>query len=167
MTVWHRTPEYILISEYYRDCYAVRSGVPKMNHIKEGIKLLIQWKRPDVEQRAFALHPILQDAKLMSFKSPLIAEFLPESLTLAQEYANIADKYLCRPETDYLTNSQDETELQDYLGNMSTSCAWMLLADKVQNQSDFRKCHWFSHARTRELELYFNLWIKTLRTYYL
>lgn len=170
MTVWHKTPEYMLISAYYGNKTAQRSGVPLMNHIREGIKLLIAWGRPETEQRAFAIHPIIQSGGIMNFRAMAPSDSRPiseEVLDLAGEYKIKANSYLCIPGTDYITNQQDEFILQEHLGDMSNSCAWMLLADKVQNQKDFRIHHWFTHDRATQLERYFNLWISTLKIYYL
>lgn len=169
MTVWHKTPEYMLISAYYGDKCAKRSGVPLMNHIREGIKLLIAWDRPEVEQRAFALHPIFQAGGSMGFRTIAPSDQRPiadEVIDLAKEYGKIANTYLCQPEKDAFTIEGDWWALKKYLGNMSTSCAWMLLADKVQNQKDFRIHHWFTHERARYLEAYFNHWIGMLRLFY-
>jgi len=170
MTVWHKTPEYMLISVYYGNKCAKRSGVPLMNHIKEGIKLLIAWDRPEEEQRAFAIHPIVQNTGSLIVRRTMPSDSRPiheNVFNLAKEYSDKANSYLCNPDTDRLTMSQDAGDLMHLLGIMSTSCAWMLLADKVQNQKDFRTYHWFTHDRTHQLEAYFNLWIRTLKTYYI
>lgn len=149
------TIEYAAIRDYYAGVTSARSGVKKINHIIEGMELLEAWDRPPIELQAFCLHPLVQ----MNVDSPKT----PAS-PLALDYAIAEDKYLCRPENDHI---EDEVQLQDRIGNISESVAWMLLADKVQNQKDFRKYHWFTHERAYQLEAYFNLWIKTLRTYYL
>lgn len=170
MTVWHKTPEYMLISAYYGNKCTERSHIPLMNHIREGIKLLIAWDRPENEQRAFAIHPIIQNTGSLMVRTSLPSDSRPihhDVFDLAKEYATKANSYLCRKETDGLTMEDDETELMELLGVMSPGCAWMLLADKVQNQKDFRTYHWFSHPRATQLERYFNLWIRTLKTYYI
>jgi hypothetical protein len=166
VTVWHKTAEYTLISEYYRNKHAARSGVPYLDHIKEGIKLLIQWNRPEIEQRAFALHPLAQAGQIIETRCMMSQQLMPESIPLALEYAQVANSYLCDPKHDRLTMGGSIFSLYMSLGDISTPCAWMLLADKVQNQSDFRRYHWFDHPRARELEAYFNLWIGMLRYYY-
>jgi len=163
MSSLYNTLEYKLISDFYGSKCAERSKVPLMNHIHEGADLLTKWGVNELPIRAYFIHPIVQSGTILSSNSVTRTAIL----SMATEYSRIANKYLCRPETDELTNMQDETELQFYLGYMSKDCAWMLLADKVQNQADFRKYHWFSHDRAIQLEKYFNLWIKTLRTYYL
>ena len=154
------SPEYRAVSFYYGDKCAERSGVPLMAHIEEGCAMLTAWDRPLSTVRAFCIHPLVQAGD-----TGLIAT--SEAMPLAQEYARIADKYLCRPDTDRITNVNSPTVLKAYLGDMSKECAWMLLADKLQNQKDFRIYHWFSHNRRVELDKYFDLWIRTLKEQYL
>lgn len=154
--------EHLVIAAYYENKVARRSNVPLINHIVEGCELLKKWKPDNVNfiRRAFCLHPLVQnniDIDLTHY----------ETFELATEYAEKANSYLCRPDTDWLIIHGDAAVLQTHLGEMSKECAWMLLADKVQNQKDFRTYHWFNHERSDELEAYFNLWIKTLKTYYI
>jgi hypothetical protein len=158
MPAWHRTAEYKLIYEFYRGQRAQRSGLPLINHIKEGVDLLHNWNRPEIEVRAFCLHPLVQNNLFLA--DPKLFESYP----LAVEYAQKANAYLYKPENDLW---DDPSSVSHRLGDMSIGCAWMLLADKVQNQKDFRIHHWFSHPRRHQLEHYFNLWIETLRAYYL
>ena len=147
---------YNMISEFYGHQRAERSGLLLMNHIDEGIEYLRAWGQNDTTiLDAWCLHPLVQgyqdvpnsDAKL-----------------LAQEYTRIANQYLCVPENDWI---EEPAQLYDRLGDMSKECAWMLLADKVQNQKDFRIHHLFKHERYSELENYFNIWIKTLLVFYI
>lgn len=161
MTDIFKSQEFAAIFKYYAGMKAQRSGVPKIVHIIEGVMLLQCWDQPETTQKAFCLHPIAQDTGC----SELFDDF--EASMYSLEYAEIADKYLCKPETDVLTNEQDTTLLQEHLGGIPNTVAWMLLADKVQNQSDFRKYHWFKHERAIQLERYFNLWIKTLIEHYI
>lgn len=160
MTLWHKTAEYKLITDHYRGQYAERSGRHKMEHIKEGCRLLVGWQRPDVEHRAFCIHPLITEKKDFIYEQK-------DSYHLACEMMFHANRYLCRPETDHLTIRGSRRELLKHLGPMSESCAWLLLADKVQNRSDFMKYHAFTHARGDTLIRYFDLWIQTLHTFYL
>jgi len=159
MTLWHKTAEYKLITDHYRGEYADRSGRHKMEHIKEGCRLLVGWQRPDVEHQAFCLHPLVETEGFTYERK--------HSYILAAEMMKFATAYLCRPETDDITYRGSRTYLFKYLGPMSEACAWLLLADKVQNRSDFMKYHAFTHARADMLIRYFDLWIQTLHTYYL
>lgn len=71
------------------------------------------------------------------------------------EYRNIANRYLCRRETDHYG-------LEDLPPIPIEGVRKMLIADKVQNQRDFRKYHLETHDRGKELEAYFILWLKYL-----
>lgn len=154
-----RTPEYKAIANFYGKQVAERSQVPLINHIREGVQLLEEWKRSDLEMRAFCIHPLVQnDLQIISDKPISMG-----CISLAEEYRDKANAYLCRPENDHIWC---RLALAEILQHISKPCAWMLLADKVQNQKDFRKYHWFTHPRAEQLERYFNLWIETLRAYY-
>jgi hypothetical protein len=154
-------PEYGCIASHYGSQRAERSGVPLMAHIDEGCEMLMEWKQPLYVQQAFCLHPLVQNH--VSFCGTIE----PKARELAKEYAEKANSYLCRPDTDIITNSGNPSTLAAHLGKMSKQCAYMLLADKIQNQKDFRIYHMFTHNRAKELERYFELWIKTLREFYI
>lgn len=160
MSVWFRTVEYKLIYDYYKDRKAKRSGVHLMDHIQDGCRLLMGWGRSELEIRAFCLHPLVQMDVGVSIP-------YNDAYHLAKEYAEKANSYLCTPDTDYVTFSNSSMYVVSRVGPMSEECAWMLLADKVQNRDDFMKHHAFTHERKHELNEYFNLWIKTLMTVYL
>jgi len=144
--------EYLTIQEYYGKKRAERSNVLLMDHINEGIFMLQKWVRPVIEQRAFAIHPLVQDhtAGHLSYL---------KSYPLAFEYSKAANSYLCRPDTDNLIDIYSVT------GDISLGCAYMLLADKIQNQKDFNIYHLLSHPRSKELSKYFNNWIDYLVEY--
>lgn len=146
------TYEYVAICNFYNYKKAKRSKVPLMNHINEGVILLQKWKRSLDEQKAFCIHPIVQNNENVDVS-------WSDVLPLAEEYRDKANSYLCIPETDHIKTSE---QLLEILGDISKECAFLLLADKVQNQKDFRIYHMFTHNRRNELEDYFNLWIKTL-----
>lgn len=156
-----RTPEYKVIRDFYGDTVAERSQVPLINHIREGVLLLEKWGCSDLETRAFCIHPLVQNNIPIVYNSNKPISM--GAFSLAEEYRDKANAYLCRPDSDHIN---DILELAEILQHMSKPCAWMLLADKVQNQKDFRKYHWFTHERGYQLEKYFNLWIETLLAYY-
>jgi hypothetical protein len=153
--------EYRLIRNFYGQQRAKRSGRLLMEHINEGIQLLIQFKQPAIVKAAFCLHPLVQnDTKVDLPNSP--------ALPLAFEYARVANSYLCRPETDWITEAPEGPRLlTEHLGKMSKECAFMLLADKLQNQRDFNIYHRGTHARSDQLSAYFELWISTLLAFYI
>lgn len=149
--------ERLAIEEFYGNRTSSRSGIPLMNHILEGCEMLREWGRPDNEIRAFCIHPLAQSNMDVSWSNVGY---------LAEDYAEVANSYLCKPETDWAISPLDVDCL---IRHKLIKCIdekavlWMLLADKVQNQKDFRIYHWFTHKRSRELEHYFNLWIKYLK----
>ena len=149
------TKEYETISKFYSDKRAKRSNVLLMNHINEGLHILIEMKRPLIEQKAFAIHPIVQN-------SENIDTSWSDAYELACEYKKVANSYLCRPENDDINNLSD---MYLKVGHMSLGCAYNLLADKIQNQKDFLIYHSKTHNRKKELSVYFNNWITYLLDY--
>lgn len=146
------TKEYKTISRFYGTQRAVRSQVPLMNHIDEGLDILIEQGASTRAQKAFCLHPIVQNDEDVDAT-------WSDAYLLAVEYRNRANAYLCRPDTDYVSTPKDVYEL---VGPMSQDCALMLLADKRQNQKDFIRYHRGTHARSAELDRYFNIWLSYL-----
>lgn len=151
------TREYQAIAAFYAERCARRSKVPLIAHINEGLDYLAHWHRSEEEMRAYAIHPLVQNSEDVDVS-------WSDVLPLAEEYRDRANSYLCRPETDHIKTPE---QLHARLGEISLPCAFMLLADKMQNQKDFRIHHWFTHKRAAELENYFNLWIETLRNIYI
>lgn len=151
----NETKEYKVISSFYNNKITKRSKVPLMNHINEGLIMLQIWNRPLKEQKAFAIHPIVQNSENIDVS-------WSESYELALEYKKVANSYLCRPETDYISSLSD---MYSFIGYMSIGCAYNLLADKIQNQKDFLIYHGRTHPRRIELQKYFNNWICFLNDY--
>lgn len=149
-----------------KEC-AKRSGVPKINHIDEGLLILEELQADLVTMRAWCLHPIMQmDDDLIKAMSP---EYYPElwafdwqAVALAVEYRRCANTYLCRPETDGY-------QIEDLPDIPLFQVHNMLIADKVQNRKDFKTYHLGTHDRSDQLDSYFVLWIRHLdvtETYY-
>jgi len=140
-----------VISEFYGDGKAERSQVPFINHIKEGLEIMDLIQSSDVAKDAFCIHPIIQ-CEAIGF------DFLKEcaEYSLAVEYSEKANAYLCCPKTDYIFSNEDIFNL---IGPMSKDCRDMLIADKMQNRKDFIRHHLGSHKRSDELDSYFNKWL--------
>lgn len=147
-------PEYELISTFYGDKTAKRSGVPLMNHIDEGLAILTALDASLDALRAFCLHPIVQNNEPIDVSWSM-------GFVLASEYRDKANAYLCRPENDWIDSTEHVLRV---VGIPSRQCQLMLLADKVQNQKDFNIHHKDYHTRGHELTKYFNIWIQYLRT---
>lgn len=155
------SPEYEVISKFYNTRRAKRSNVPLMNHIDEGIKLLDERHASVKSMLAFCLHPIVQNDEGIDVS-------WSEAYQLAVEYKIKANSYLCRPNTDHVEQVKDVERLVGKMKinclPMSRDCALMLIADKLQNQKDFIRYHRGSHARSTQLDKYFNLWLAYLHT---
>jgi len=148
------TTEYKMISAYYGDQKAERSGVYYMNHIDEGLYILRQLGASERAMRAYCLHPLMQgDTDLVQTFSGDLSGIDAEILVLAMEYRNIANAYLSRREIHSL-NDIALSPLEDV--NM------MLRADKIQNYKDFLRYHADSHPRRVQLEEYFLNWLSKL-----
>jgi hypothetical protein len=152
---YRNVAEWCQIVIWYGSRTAQRSGVPLIEHINDGIEILEGLKASPLAIRAYCLHPLTQNNAMINLG-------WSDALPLAEEYAVKANAYLCRPETDYVRTVE---QLQDLVGEMSQDCALMLLADKLQNSTDFQKYHADTHPRRHELTRYFDLWIAFLHNY--
>lgn len=144
--------EFEAIAAFYGDRTAARSGVPLISHITEGLQILEGLHANRTMLAAFCLHPIVQNGE------PVDVSW-SDAFPLACEYRDKANAYLCRPATDHVTEISQVAAL---VGDMSIECAVMLLADKLQNKKDFLRYHSHTHARRRQLTLYFQLWLTFL-----
>lgn len=159
------TPEYAAITQYYGDRVASRSQVPLINHISEGIDILHEIGGSELSKRAFMIHPIVQTHEEHEDIVQQVASL--DSFTLACEYRDFANTFLCKPETDHVRSVSHVADLlHTTLGkNMSVECCDMLIADKRQNRKDFLIYHHGTHARSKELLDYFNVWLDYLYLY--
>jgi hypothetical protein len=146
------TREYQTILDYYGDQTAFRSNMPLMNHIDEGITVLKELEASDIAIRAFCLHPIVQNEVNIDVSGS-------DAYLLALEYKQRANAFLCCPKTDCINSVNLAYE---QVGPMTLDCALMLIADKRQNQKDFIRYHRGTHTRSRQLDMYFNLWLAFL-----
>lgn len=147
--------EYRLIHTYYGQRKASRSQVPLINHINEGLDILEGLGASNIEGRAFCLHPLLQDDHALVQNWARVALDCPaDSVLLAMEYRRAANAYLCRDATDHYT----QVEMAQAVGSLLPQVRLMLIADKRQNQKDFRIYHKGTHVRSPQLERYFINW---------
>ena len=152
------------IETHYGTQRAKRSNVLLINHIHEGMSILDAIGAPEITKRAFCLHPIVQN------KVDIDVSW-SDSYSLAVEYAEFANSFLCKPETDYVLTEHNITKQSTLIEIClfrnkvpSLAVAQMLYADKIQNRKDFRLYHVLTHSRAEELEMYFNTWIDYLTT---
>lgn len=158
----NNNPHLLAIKMYYGDTQAKRTGIPYMNHILEGLYILDKINASKEAKEAYCLHPIYQ-----VIRNPEESEvykvyghlFNDHSVSLAKEYARVANAYLCKrhyKSKDDVVNLSEVKEVND-----------MLIADKVQNRKDF-ECNYESQEdkelfdRSDKLSQYFKNWIKAL-----
>lgn len=151
-----------LVSEFYGDDRAERTGIPYINHIHEGISILKDLGASEEVQDAYALHPIFQMVSKPD-EHPLLVnlgEYLESyPVFLAREYKKTANAYLCKP---HYRSPDDKIKLSEH-----PDVNLMLIADKIQNRKDF-ETHYenqedkevFGHAD--RLAQYFRNWLRAL-----
>lgn len=156
----YQSYEYKWILSFYADRIALRSRVPLMNHINEGLEILDIYGADEMVMRGFALHPLFQnDGDLMNhINLDAVSLCQPVALAYAFEYRRAANAYLCTPKTDPWSIS----EAKEAIGELLPQIHLMLIADKVQNRKDFMIHHYGSHDRSEQLLKYFNNWHELL-----
>lgn len=146
--------EYELICHTYDTMYAVRSEVPYINHINEGLVVLQSIGARQQAEKAFCLHPLVQtDSWLEQHFSNVCLQSDPVVVALAMEYRSVANEYLSKR----VITSVAEIRLSP-LKDVND----MLIADKVQNYKDFLTYHKGTHPRSDLLDIYFNNWLSRL-----
>jgi hypothetical protein len=151
---------YRLIKNYYGDRVAERSGVPLIKHIDEGLNILWEVCPDKVVARAFCVHPLLQsDGDLAKHYTMITDQLYSDTVLYAMEYRNIANQSL----SDIVVREGSNCYLKRPIKLSpirEVNC--MLVADKVQNRSDFEIYHKGAHARSKELDFYFKTWLNVL-----
>ena len=150
-----KSEAYRIISEYYGDKRTIRSKVPLINHINEGLDILDKLGSSDIVKDAYCLHPILQgDKDFVKNKSMNFKGVDTQSIILAVEYRRVANSYL------------SHMSVSNFVGFSCDEVKEMLIADKVQNYKDFMKYHYGTHDRSQELYYYFHTWFGLLEINY-
>lgn len=151
------------IEEFYGNRTAKRSGVPLINHINEGTRILEAIEADPAAILAYRLHPMYQnDYDLEDNYFELVK--LPQLVVVyVMEYRNIANASLS--DIVFRNNYKDwcplELRRQIKISPLE-QVNKMLVADKVQNWKDFKQFHKGKHERSEELDLYFRSWFKAL-----
>lgn len=144
--------EYRLIFDYYKRSKAFRSGVPKINHIDEGVQILRGAWASDAAIRAFCLHPMIQSDEDLVRNIHRLDGASPAAVCLAMEYRAVANAYL---------STRKIASIEEIKLSPLRDVNWMLFADKVQNKKDFLLYN-KNHPRAKELNQYFDNWLKRL-----
>lgn len=152
---WLITPEYEAIAWFYGAGRAKRSRELLMKHIDKGCLIMEAIGASPAAIAGFCLHPLFQnDIELITegvnFAHKAVARPLP--IMFAMEYRKVANAYL-------LSNA-DLTALPEL--SILPEVNHMLIADKVQNRSDFELHHLGTHACSDDLVRYFNNWLRAL-----
>ena len=145
--------EYKIISDFYKNTKANRSGVFLMNHIDEGLYILEKIGASDTAKKAYCLHPIIQSDEALVDNYELLNNINSQVLISCVEYRSVANEYLSKRKI----NSIEEIRLSP-LKDVND----MLIADKIQNKKDFEIYHKDTHHRSNELDEYFNNWLTKL-----
>lgn len=146
---------YEMISSHYEGKVAKRSGVPYMKHIDEGLIILDKIHANKATKAAYCLHPLVQgDADLVNNFCEVVREnSLLIPVMLAMEYRSVANEYL---------STRVISDISEIRLSPLSMVNQMLIADKVQNRKDFDLYHKGKHPRSKELEQYFENWLRRL-----
>lgn len=146
--------EYKAVESFYGNAKAHRSGLHYMNHIDEGVTILKEIGASLKAQKAFCLHPILQnDSDFMNYSNH-VNEITSNLwiMALAVEYRNVANSYL----SPMGRKSVDEIKLSP-IKDVND----MLIADKIQNRKDFL-AYKEKYNNRDDLDYYFKVWLERL-----
>jgi hypothetical protein len=152
---------YDLIRGFYGDRRAKRSGVPLINHIDEGLRILTHLCASREAMDAFCIHPLLQHDNDLQKGVWLLSEIPGPVVALAMEYRAVANACL----SDCVGIYMGRPYWVDQQGpglSVLADVNLMLIADKVQNRADFLRHHGLTHPRAAELDFYFVGWLKAL-----
>lgn len=148
------------IKVFYGDRCARRSGVPLINHIHEGLRIMKARDASDYAQAAYALHPIFQDDASLTANFGHLQAFDPRVVALVVEYRHVANAWLSGQV--YIKRGASHYDRPPKLSPLH-DVNEMLVADKVQNRADFVLHHKHKHPRSGELDLYFTVWLDALK----
>lgn len=158
-------PEYQAIRAHYADRVAKASGVPLMQQVEEGLVILGELDASEDAMRAFCLRPLFQtDEDLVRYGRAFMdaVDASPVVILLVMEYRNRANTWLSdrvhRPSADL---QRVVSEGLPSAGPLE-AVQHMLIADKVQSRKEFIRHQRGRHARSEELDLYFNQWLEAL-----
>jgi hypothetical protein len=145
--------EYKIISDFYGNQIAKRSGVQLMNHIDEGLYILENIGASEEAKKAYCLHPIVQDDQSLYLNKDILKYIDYKVIINSIEYRSVANEYLSKR----VINSLDDIRLSP-LKDVND----MLIADKIQNRKDFQLYHLRTHDRSEQLDQYFKNWLEKL-----
>lgn len=153
-----------IIEMHYGDGVAERSRVSLINHIHEGLEIIERrfthssWttQHQDNVKAAYCLHPLFQNDNELSENYSLLGLFSSDIVMWVMEYRNIANEGLRKNIID------NGVVLRRPNISPLTEVNIMLIGDKVQNRKDFLKHHDGRHKDSKDLRLYFEVWMEVL-----
>ena len=150
-------PHYLAAFQELAGRKAERSGLPYLNHVREGVQILRFLGASQRAVDAFCLHPLVQsdeDLKTHLVDGSILTRLHIDPLALATaiEYRSVANHYL----------SHDPVRPTDQIRlSPLADVNHMLIADKVQNRKGFEH-HNSAHPRAEHLAAYFDSWLSAL-----
>jgi len=153
--------EYRAIKNFYGKRTAERSQVPLIHHILEGCSIMLAIGADSDACNAYMLHPLFQaDAELHTVGYDY-ARYATNAVpvALAFEYRIYANAWLS---DKVIRQGASLMQIGKPTPGPNPLIKQMLIADKVQNKKDFDLYHKGKHARSDELEWYFNEWLNVL-----
>lgn len=146
------TAEYRAIANHYGNRRAERSGVPYLDHIEQGMAVMLTIGAPVEAILAYCLHPMCQGDDDLATFDPTVAS-TPTVLLYVMEYRNAANRYL---------SVHFGRDTRDAVPSPLSAVNQMLVADKVQNRKDFEAHHATTHPDRFRLHHYFMRWLTVL-----
>ena len=147
------------IRMHYGGDFAKRSGIPLINHIIEGLCILIRIGAPRSVCGAWCFHPIIQSdedlRKTLEQTTRLhngeYSKINFAAILLAMEYRHVANSYLSQHVNVDLDIIKDQV-------NAIPGIREMLIADKIQNWKDFSSQPKGTYPNEMRLHEYFDEW---------
>lgn len=153
-----RSAEYFLIKSFYGTQTTKRSGVPLMNHIDEGIVIMLNRGASLDAVKAYVVHPLYQGNDEFVKRLMDVPNLPMRTVMLAMEYRRAANAYLCNHHTD----NWAMLDIEHAVAPLVSDVREMLVADKLQNYKDFVQYHQGTHERSKQLTTYFENWFTLL-----
>jgi hypothetical protein len=145
--------EYAAVEAHYGDRRAGRTAAFYMDHIDEGLKVLVDIGAGALAAKVYCLHPLFQgDSDLLATagRDGGLVGLDPLAIAGAVEYRHVAN--------NYLSFHASQTPALSPLAAVNEA----LVADKVQNRKDFERYHRGTHPRSARLAEYFSEWLTAL-----
>jgi hypothetical protein len=159
------SPEYQAIREHYADRVARVSGDPLIQQVEEGLIILDALDASEEAMRAFCLRPLFQtDEDLVRYGQDFMdtVDCSPSVILLVTEYRSKANAWLSEKVHRSSTGRQHVVADGVPSAGPLEAVREMLIADKVQGRKEFIRHLRGRHARSDELDLYFELWLQAL-----